>query len=238
MEEKTKKKMKICSKIWLLIFILLALLTIPIFIKFKIIRDIDKQYEKDRQSENFYQRTIKMGTRSEMTETFIYGDKSILKTTYYDEEGKEERSIYIDQNQKENWIIIQTENKKEAVKLEYQEDFKVVNVVSPTGIESKDMGRELLRAITTPIKKGKWATKDCYEIRWGEETTSWIDKEDMRMIGERNGYTSGTQGYPIDNITTYYYKENQLTEKDVQLPDLTQYVIKDAQGNEKENGVV
>ena len=46
-----------------------------------------------------------------------------------------------------------------------------------------------------------------------------------------NGITTDEDGNLYDNISSYFYKFDSLTEDDVKLPDLTGYVIKDSNGH-------
>lgn len=230
-ETKVKKRMKTWQKILVVVLIVFAIFAIDTFRKFKIIRGIEKQYETDLNSSNLYQRAI--GMQDGIDETYIYNNIRMFKNTINTEEGKTERIIYSDKDKKESWIIVNSLKEKVAVQLEYQDNAPIAGISTPIGIGTQSAWVELLCSIKTQIKSDKWATKDCYQIcfNFEDQLVIWVDKESNRRIGERNGYTSGLEGYLKDNISTYYYKENELTEDDVKLPDLTGYIIKDSQGN-------
>lgn len=228
MEEKTKKRMKTWEKVLVIILILLAIFAIDTYRKFSIIHKVDRQYEKDIKSTNFYQRVEHNGLGRGMSEVFVYQSKRMYKETLYKEHGKIERMLYSDSDKKETWLIVDNGNEtKEAVKMEYQENAPIGAIGSHTGGVSMDPWTGFLSAVMAKVTTDKWSNKDCYKIQWGKEMSLWVDKQTNRTIGEKNGYSTRTEGYVIDNIGTYYYQENGLTDEKVKLPDLTSYKITD-----------
>lgn len=200
MEEKKKKRMKTWEKILIFFLIVLAIFAIDTYRKFRVICKVDRQYEKDIKSTNFYQRAEHNGFGRGMNEVFIYQNKRMYKETSYQEEGKTERLIYSDSDKKEAWIVVNSAKVKEAVKIGYQEDAPIGVITAHTGGITSDLWTGFLGAVTAKVTTDKWSNKECYKIQWGKEMTLWVDKETNRTIGEKNGYSTRTEGYVIDNI--------------------------------------
>ncbi len=200
MEEKPKKKMKTWEKILIIVLVILLVFAIDTYRKFRIINKVDKQYEKDIKSTNFYQKVEHNGFGRGMSESFIYKNKRMYKETLYQEDGKVERMLYSDSDKKEAWIIINNSKTKEAVKIEYQEEAPIGVITTHTGGVTNDAWTGFLGAVTARVTEDKWSNKDCYKIQWGNEMQLWVDKETNRTIGEKNGYSTRAEGYIIDNI--------------------------------------
>lgn len=201
------------------------------FRKFIIIRQIVGQYEQDLKSTNYYGKTP--NSEGGATETYIYGNIRILKHTSYSEDGLRESILYIDENTKQYYIINNSSGKKTVVNDEYKDDsFKVlasnanVYALFPSNNEP---WRQFLSAIDVKIDSSKFGNKDCYHITFWDNTPVdiWVNKQDMRVIGERNLRTSDKDGNSIEHVENHFYKINELTQEDVKLPDLTGYVIQD-----------
>lgn len=200
MEEKTKKRRKTWEKILVFILIVLAIFAIDTYRKFTIIRKVDKQYENDVKSTNFYQRAEHNGFGRGMSEVFIYQNKRMYKETSYQEDGKTERIIYSDSDKKETWIVVNTAKVKDAVKIEYQEEAPIGVITTHTSGVTSNWWTGFFSAVTANVTTDKWSNKECYRIQWGKEMSLWVDKKTNRTIGEKNGYSTKAEGYIIDNI--------------------------------------
>ena len=227
-EQKEKRKMKFGTKICIIILIILAILLIDLIRKFAIIREIDEQYAKDRVNQNHYYKVMSIDGNEE--EIYVYNNIRILKNMSYSENGKEIRQIYIDDDKKEQWIIVDTPADKIAVKTDYQ-DIGITGA-NNGGLPGKEnIWAELMCASISNIVSTKWNGQDCYLITFEDEYQIWVSKEDNRIIGSRNGTFTDNEGNEIDRISNFFYNYGELTGKDVEFPDLTDYTVKDSKGN-------
>ena len=227
-EQKEKKKMKLGTKICIIILVILAILLIDLIRKFAIIREIDEQYAKDRVNQNHYYKVMSIdGTEEEI---YVYDNIRILKNISYSENGREIRQIYIDDDKKEQWIIVDTPADKIAVKTDYQ-DIGITGA-NNGGLPGKEnVWAELMCASMSKIVSTRCNGQDCYLITFEDEYQIWVSKEDKRIIGSRNGTFTDNEGNEIDRISNFFYNYGELTEKNVEFPDLTDYTVKDSKGN-------
>lgn len=230
-----KKKMKLGVKILIVVLILLGIFLLITFRKFLILRQIAIQEEEDRKSTNYYSKTYDI--LGEVTELWIYGEKKKLTYTSIDKEQLIQRTIYIDNKTREAWIINHSDGEKVATKIEYNEDLVLIpNAGIATGLPSSEDIWPLIQLSTlTSIDSTRWNDEKAYKISFNffdsEEHIMWIDKEDYRVIGLMNGVSSDEDKNMYSDISTFTYTFNTLTENDVKLPDLTDYTIKDGNGN-------
>ena len=227
-EQKEKKKMKLGTKICIIILVILAILLIDLIRKFTIIREIDEQYAKDRVNQNHYYKVMSIDGIEE--EIYVYDNIRILKNISYSENGREIRQIYIDDDKKEQWIIVDTPADKIAVKTDYQ-DIGITGA-NNGGLPGKEnVWAELMCASMSKIVSTRCNGQECYLITFEDEYQIWVSKEDKRIIGSRNGTFTDNEGNEIDRISNFFYNYGELTEKDVEFPDLTDYTVKDSKGN-------
>lgn len=230
-----KKKMKLGVKILIVVLILLGIFLLITFRKFLILRQIAIQEEEDRKSTNYYSKIYDI--LGEVTELWIYGEKKKLTYTSIDKEQLIQRTIYIDNKARETWIINHSDGEKVATKIEYNEDLVLIpNAGIATGLPSSEDIWPLIQLSTlTSIDSTRWNDEKAYKISFNffdsEEHIMWVDKEDYRVIGLMNGVSSDEDKNMYSDISTFTYTFNTLTENDVKLPDLTDYTIKDGNGN-------
>lgn len=226
--QKEKKKMKLGTKICIIVLIILAILLIDMIRKFVIIRGIDEQYAKDRMNKNHYYKVMNIEGGKE--EIYVYNNIKILKNISYTASGKEEKQIYMDEDKKEQWIIVSTPSDRIAVKVNYQ-DMGMVGANNGGLPGTENVWAELMCAVMANIESDKWNGQDCYLISFDDEYQMWVNKNDKRIIGSRNGTFTNKDGDEVNQISSFFYKYGELTEKDVEFPDLTGYTVKDSKGN-------
>lgn len=229
---KEKTKMKLWKKILIIIGIILVIFLIDTGRKFVIIRKIQNQYEKDYESTNYYVKYEDLSVGN-ISETWGYGNKYLFKQSSYNENGLTERMIYQDRDKKEAWIIVNSKEGKTAVKIPYNDEtFTKIPPGSIGGLPSKQdpLHAQILCSVWARITTEKWGETNCYKIKFNDEFKMWINKKDNRLIAEVNG-TSKINGETRPDIMIRMVKFNETKSEEVQLPDLTDYTIKDQTTN-------
>ena len=147
-----------------------------------------------------------------------------------------EIEMYKNKDTKQSLIIVKEPDKKTVVHLEYSEDSIPTTVAGvSTGFPMSNETWQLSQlAAMTRISNTNSNGFNRYEISFGlidEGYTTYVNKEDNRILSSINGAGTDKDGNKYMNITNYFYKYGTVTEKDVELPDFTGYIVKDNSGN-------
>ena len=242
------KKVRIKSKVKsiLLASAIILLIAFIIFLNnFLKINSIMNRAEKSLQSNNFYKETSQMLGDNETSITKEYYKDGKYKSIWmiYSDNGVETKMIeYANSNSDEQTYIYETEKKAVIEKGDISE-MKNSNIKNVPFVTSRNslfakIGTTFVYSINTDTYdygKEYYVLKNRSE---GSRWEIWIDKETGLPIREinRGGAKSFFIGTDVvkevrDNIQSYKYEFDMVTDEDVNVPDLTNYTIENKTSN-------
>lgn len=218
-----KKKIGICL---LIILVIIGLICgIRGIRNFWIIQNIFNQLEENLEKDNYYLRT-----------TTNYNNTSTLTKIYYKEGiGKmvAENGIYTWVDGEKAYMV--DEENKTIYNLDIENSIGLVSsemfASFVPGYSKNAIERFIMAAsLQNKIKSDKIDDKKCYMIQINEEgytKTYWIEKVSKKPLKAKIEFEDG-QVYEYD----YQLQFNVTKLKDVELPDITDYTIIEAQAND------
>ena len=242
------KKVRIKSKVKSILLASAIILFIAFIIflnNFLKINSIMNRAEKSLQSNNFYKETSQMLGDNETSITKEYYKDGKYKSIWmiYSDNGVETKMIeYANSNSDEQTYIYETEKKAVIEKGDISE-MKNSNIKNVPFVTSRNslfakIGTTFVYSINTDTYdygKEYYVLKNRSE---GSRWEIWIDKETGLPIREinRGGAKSFFIGTDVvkevrDNIQSYKYEFDMVTDEDVNVPDLTNYTIENKTSN-------
>ena len=242
------KKVRIKSKVKSILLASAIILFIAFIIflnNFLKINSIMNRAEKSLQSNNFYKETSQMLGDNETSITKEYYKDGKYKSIWmiYSDNGVETKMIeYANSNSDERTYIYETEKKAVVEKGDVPE-MKNKNIKNVPFVTSRNslfakIGTTFVYSINTDTYdygKEYYVLKNRSE---GSRWEIWIDKETGLPIREinRGGAKSFFIGTDVvkevrDNIQSYKYEFDMVTDEDVNVPDLTNYTIENKTSN-------
>lgn len=220
MEKKNNKK-RIGLKIFATIAIIVAILAILFFINFVrnliIIDDIIDKQSKLKGSTNYsfvseYYNSYDTNDKLKIEHYYkdgksikVYSDNDSKITTWYDEETGE--TIYLNE----------TNNQQTTTNSSF--------LIGNTLPYFQDVENKIYYAMASFIINSSIDGKDCYRIQ-NLSGISYVDKENGMILREISGSTV-IDGKNYDCITDFKnWKFDELTDEDMERPDLTDYEVK------------
>ena len=242
------KKVRIKSKVKSILLASAIILFIAFIIflnNFLKINSIMNRAEKSLQSNNFYKETSQMLGNNETSITKEYYKDGKYKSIWmiYSDNGVETKSIeYANSNSDERTYINEADKKAVIEKGDVLE-MKNKNIKNVPFVTSRNslfakIGTTFVYSINTDTYdygKEYYVLKNRSE---GSRWEIWIDKETGLPIREinRGGAKSFFIGTDVvkevrDNIQSYKYEFDMVTDEDVNVPDLTNYTIENKTSN-------
>ena len=234
------KKVRIKSRIksiMIALAIILVIVFVYYFIKFIKINDIIRKSEEYSKLNNYYIERV------ELANGIAFG----TKTYYKDGKYKEVCEVYTDNGVEKDIEIYGTKGSRERVTINYKSN----TVLIETGIASEVMNNankiktdkdknifEIIgKAFTTSITSDNYDIgRDYYVIKeypYYDRMETWVDKDNglpIRKItrGAYKDYFAGTKIMKStgDRIENFSYEFGNVTDADVEVPDLTNFEIK------------
>ncbi|MBP3801129.1 MAG: zf-HC2 domain-containing protein [Clostridia bacterium] len=231
------KKLRIKSKIksiCMTLGILFIIFSIYYFIKFIKINDIINKSEEFSKSNNYY---IEKITSSD-------GKASAIKTYYKDGKYKEVMELYSDDKVEKYMERYSSISSNEIITIDYRnnvaiiEDSKYTEMMNNGRNNKKNLLEKIQKTFTTSITtdtydigKEYYVLKDIFNKNDRYET--WVDIETglvIRRISKdaSKTYFAGTDIIKsVSNIIEdYKYESGNVTDEDVNVPDLSNYEVK------------
>lgn len=240
-----KKKMKLWKKILIVVLILFTMFMINVTRKAIILSSIDKKVTAlENNNHNIYVKTIFGHSEyKSQIERFIKDDVEKLVIEKTDQENgtvkiiqityPNERKVYTeDQNNK----VMYTYKEKAPIRgahIEMTETGRAyTNALANVGYTT-NLQERMLSSIMNKIRTVEVDGKKCYELsilydlnflcdQNIKELSVLVDKETGLVI--RNIEKIKKDGKIEERITNYEYKFNEVTDKDMEEPDSTQYI--------------
>lgn len=210
---KFDKKLFFKIIISILILLLIIYCTTTIY-KYIILSKISNTYEKSKKIENY-----SCSYRSLTTNITLYKLDNITKILL-EPIGIAGKSIYwYDSNSNEKIEFMEDENEK----IYFNEDNIDVNILSSTSLSTTD-NEKMIRFIIAMnpflfIKNCKYNNIDCYHIYY------YNDGPNIEKIDKKTGLILYSN-YAVGGKTYYTYTFNNVTENDVEKPDINLYTYK------------
>lgn len=206
------KKKKILKIVLIILGILLILFVANLARKTYIISKHSEQIIENSKITNFYK---KMSLDEAISEIWRKGDKQIYKRTSED-------GVRMICYEKENvWIIVNTIDKNGKTtrvvnKMKREDMMPLITIYSSFYAES--LGEAIKLASMSMITTKEINGIECHRIYLAKDWQIFINKTNSLVIREINGNTD--TGF-------VEYKINQVTDKDVELPNLDGYEIRE-----------
>lgn len=235
--------MKLWKKILIILLIVVAVFVIFTLRKMFILISLDKKVsELENTKNNIYAKMVsKIDGNTTESEIFIKNEIYKSSFTIKDEEKTtlqvvqmtypNERKVF---NINENEKTLRIYNEKAPVRgadLEYSGEASysvIVNFAHATILPER-----LMHSLFTKIKEVELDGKECYELI-GSEKSLFIRTNETEKI---YGYVEKETGLPIkridvmkdgsENITTYEYKFDIVTDEDLKEPDASEYKVQE-----------
>lgn len=206
-----KKKMKILKKILIIILIILVFYFITVFIKYSILTKISLNYEKTRESDNFY-----YYSETETT-IFNYWQKdNIKKLNIKQVNGEGDLTFWKDEKAGEELLFV--EFNKTYSKTESAMFVSLASSQLATLKEEKLIRFQISMNPTVFIFSDRHEDAECYTIKYigNGIVTEKVDKETGVILYSNDGNLSPT---------SRKYKFNSVTNEDVKKPDISKYEL-------------
>lgn len=206
-----KKKMKTYKKVLIIILIILVMYFITVFIKYSILTKISVNYEKARESDNFYY-------YSETETTIInYWEKdSIKKLNIKDVDSERDLTFWKDEKTGEELLFV-----------EFNKTYSKTESAMFVSLASSQLGtlkeEKLIRFLislnpTVFIFSDTHEDAECYTIKYigNGIVTEKVDKETGVILYSNDGNLSPT---------SRKYEFNSVTNEEVKKPDISKYEL-------------
>lgn len=206
-----KKKMKTYKKVLIIILIILFMYFITVFIKYSILTKISVNYEKARESDNFY-----YYSETETTIINYWQKDSIKKLNIKDVDREKDLTFWKDENTGEELLFVEfnkTYSKTQGA--------MYVNLISSQFVPLKE--EKLIRfAIslnpTVFVFSDIYDDTECYTIKHlgNGIVTEKVDKQTGLLL-----YSAYNKLGP----TTRKYKFDSVTDENINKPDISKYEL-------------
>lgn len=234
------KKVRINSRIKSIIIalaIIFVIVFIYYFIKFIKINDIIRKSEEYSKSTNYYTERVELSN----------GNAFGLKTYYKDGKYKEVFEVYTDEGVEKDMEVYGTKGTSERVTINYKNNTALIETGTPVEMmnnankiqyeKDKNIFEIIGKAFTTSITTDNYDIgKDYYIIKeypYYDRMETWVDKDNglpIRKItrGAYKDYFAGTKimKSTVDRIENFSYEFGNVTDADVEVPNLTNFEIK------------
>ena len=210
--KKYRRKMNILKSIIGIIVIVELIFLGDLGRKFFIINKFKIQMAQ-KDPDNYYIKLINNDDDS-FIESWTKGEESLNKIKL----EKREQIRYSDSD--EAWLIISEEARNLAIKVD-REKFGSARIgIGYDSVSTENLWETAQYAFNTKVTSEVYNGIECYRVYNNEYEQTYINKEDFRPIRIING----------DTDYSYEYIINEVTDEQVELPDITGYEIRDDTG--------
>lgn len=207
--KKYRRRMNILKSIIGIIIILEIIFLGDLSRKFFIINKFKIQMTESN-PENYYVKLINNDDDS-CIESWTRGEKSLNKRKL--ENG--EQIKYSDPD--EAWLIINDKEGKLAIKVDREKFGSATIAIGYDSISTENLWETLQYAFNAKVTSEVYNGIECYRVYSNEYKQIYINKEDFRSVRIVNG----------DTDYSYEYIINSVTDEQVELPNITDFEIRD-----------
>lgn len=207
--KKYKRKMNILKSIIGIIVIVELIFLGDLGRKFFIINKFKTQMAQGN-PENYYARLINNDDDS-FIESWTKGEKSLNKRKL----ENREQIMYSDLN--EAWLIINDKEENVAIEIDKEKLGSTAIGIGYDAISTDNLWETLKYAFASNVTSEIYNGIECYRVYNNQYEQIYINKEDFRIIRIINGSTD----------YSYEYIINEVTDEQVEFPDITGYEIRD-----------
>lgn len=207
--KKYRRKMNILKSIIGIIIIVEIIFLGDLGRKFFIINKYKIQMAQ-KKTDNYYIKLIDNDDESYI-ESWTKGQKSLNKRSL--ETG--EQIKYSDSD--EAWLIINDDDGKIAIKVDREKFGSATIGIGYDSISAENLWETVQYAFNAKVTSEVYNGIQCYRIYNNEYEQTYINKEDFRPIRIING----------DTDYSYEYIINEVTDEQVELPDITGFEVRD-----------
>lgn len=224
-----KKKMRLWKKIMLIILAIILVIILIIARKVLIVTSLQNNVSKYVHSDNYHKTMYGYAQDSYFkSEIFTLGDRKAITITRDSNGNKSVTRIYANGNTSN--IYTETQDKK-IVSL--NTGIQVYEEIQDP-LYTENLLERIFASAIASIKSEKCNGKECYLI--DNFISGYILSEDGTYIDKETGLDVRTNSIEVINpdtgrivsgLTDCLYEFNTVTEKDLQEPDISQYIIQE-----------